>query len=63
MTPTIDTFDRSSGQSDNAGEVVVGKLGVREKKQLMESLLNVVEEDNGKFLRRLGDSTERSHSR
>ena len=44
------------------GEVDVTKLGVQEKKQLMESILNVVEDDNDKFLRRLRDRTDRCFS-
>lgn len=40
-------------------EVDVTKLGVQDKKQLMESILKVVEDDNEKFLRRLRDRTDR----
>ncbi|XP_059667475.1 pleiotropic drug resistance protein 2-like [Cornus florida] len=40
-------------------EVDVTKLGMQDKKLLMESILNVVEEDNDKFLRRLRDRTDR----
>ncbi|KAI4365646.1 hypothetical protein MLD38_021612 [Melastoma candidum] len=40
-------------------EVDVTKLGLKDKKQLMESILGVVEEDNEKFLRRLRDRTDR----
>lgn len=40
-------------------EVDVTKLGIQEKKQLMESILKVVEEDNEKFLMRLRDRTDR----
>ncbi|KAK8708737.1 hypothetical protein V6N13_059774 [Hibiscus sabdariffa] len=40
-------------------EVDVTKLGVQDKKQLMDSMLRVIEEDNGKFLRRLRDRTDR----
>lgn len=42
-----------------AGEVDVTKIGVQDKKQLMESILKVVEDDNEKFLRRLRDRTDR----
>ncbi|KAK0583709.1 hypothetical protein LWI29_001829 [Acer saccharum] len=41
------------------GEVDVTNLGMQDKKQLMESILQVVEEDNEKFLRRLRDRTDR----
>ncbi|XP_040992884.1 pleiotropic drug resistance protein 2-like [Juglans microcarpa x Juglans regia] len=41
------------------GEVDVTKLGSQDKKQLMESILKVIEEDNEKFLRRLRDRTDR----
>nr|POE70490.1 pleiotropic drug resistance protein 2 [Quercus suber] len=41
------------------GEVDVTKLGTQDKKQLMESILKVVEEDNEKFLRRLRNRTDR----
>ncbi|KAA8516689.1 hypothetical protein F0562_016805 [Nyssa sinensis] len=40
-------------------EVDVTKLGIQDKKLLMESILKVVEEDNEKFLRRLRDRTDR----
>ncbi|PPD96099.1 hypothetical protein GOBAR_DD06886 [Gossypium barbadense] len=40
-------------------EVDVAKLGMQAKKQLMASMLKVVEEDNEKFLRRLRDRTDR----
>ena len=40
-------------------EVDVTKLGEQHKKQLMESILKVVEEDNENFLRRLRDRTDR----
>lgn len=40
-------------------EVDVTKLGMQDKKQLMESILKVVEDDNEKFLRRLRDRTDR----
>lgn len=40
-------------------EVDVTNLGIQDKKQLMESILNVVEEDNEKFLQRLRDRTDR----
>ncbi|KAK1562055.1 hypothetical protein Q3G72_005413 [Acer saccharum] len=41
------------------GEVDVTNLGMQDKKQLMESILKVVEEDNEKFLRKLRDRTDR----
>ncbi|XWS43443.1 hypothetical protein CRYUN_Cryun16bG0104200 [Craigia yunnanensis] len=40
-------------------EVDVTKLGMQDKKQLMDSMLKVVEEDNEKFLKRLRDGTDR----
>lgn len=40
-------------------EVDVTKLGMQDKKRLMESILKVAEEDNEKFLRRLRDRTDR----
>ncbi|XWS16592.1 hypothetical protein CRYUN_Cryun34aG0102300 [Craigia yunnanensis] len=40
-------------------EVDVTKLGEQHKKQLIESILNAVEEDNENFLRRLRDRTDR----
>lgn len=40
-------------------EVDVTKLGIQDKKLLMESILKVVEEDNEKFLLRLRDRTDR----
>ncbi|XWS11666.1 hypothetical protein CRYUN_Cryun37aG0018900 [Craigia yunnanensis] len=40
-------------------EVDVTKLGTEHKKQLMESILKVVEEDNENFLRKLMDRTDR----
>ncbi|KAK6231796.1 hypothetical protein SCA6_001869 [Theobroma cacao] len=40
-------------------EVDVTKLGLQDKKQLMDSMLKVVEEDNERFLRRLRDRTDR----
>lgn len=40
-------------------EVDVTNLGIQDKKQLMESILKVAEEDNEKFLRRLRDRTDR----
>ncbi|PSS15952.1 Pleiotropic drug resistance protein [Actinidia chinensis var. chinensis] len=40
-------------------EVDVTRLGVQDKKLLMESILKVVEDDNDKFLRRLRDRTDR----
>ncbi|KAF8395358.1 hypothetical protein HHK36_019304 [Tetracentron sinense] len=41
------------------GEVDVTNLGMQDKKQLMESILKVVEDDNDKFLHRLRDRTDR----
>lgn len=41
-------------------EVDVTHLGSQDKKQLMESILKVVEDDNERFLRRLRDRTDRS---
>ncbi|XP_059659359.1 pleiotropic drug resistance protein 2-like [Cornus florida] len=41
------------------GEIDVANLGIEDKKQLMDSILKVVEEDNEKFLRRLRDRTDR----
>ncbi|XP_030534266.1 pleiotropic drug resistance protein 2-like isoform X1 [Rhodamnia argentea] len=41
------------------GQVDVTKLGMQDKKQLMDNVLKVVEEDNEKFLRRLRDRTDR----
>lgn len=40
-------------------EVDVSKLGIQDKKQLMENILKVVEDDNEKFLRRFRDRTDR----
>ncbi|KAA8550206.1 hypothetical protein F0562_001890 [Nyssa sinensis] len=40
-------------------EVDVTKLGTQDKKQLMESILKVVEDDNEKFLLRLRNRTDR----
>ncbi|XVE96475.1 hypothetical protein REPUB_Repub02eG0225200 [Reevesia pubescens] len=40
-------------------EIDVTKLGMQDKKQLMDSMLKVVEDDNEKFLRRLRDRTDR----
>ncbi|KAH6773057.1 pleiotropic drug resistance 6 [Perilla frutescens var. hirtella] len=40
-------------------EVDVANLGVQDKKQLMESILKVVEDDNEKFLLRLRNRTDR----
>ncbi|XP_058204744.1 pleiotropic drug resistance protein 2-like [Rhododendron vialii] len=40
-------------------EVDVTQLGVQDKKQLMENILKVVEDDNDKFLQRLRDRTDR----
>lgn len=40
-------------------EVDVTRLGVQDKKVLMENILKVVEDDNERFLRRLRDRTDR----
>ncbi|KAM7463815.1 hypothetical protein LguiA_031936 [Lonicera macranthoides] len=40
-------------------QVDVANLGLQDKKQLMESILKVVEEDNERFLLRLRDRTDR----
>ncbi|KAL0460082.1 UNVERIFIED_CONTAM: Pleiotropic drug resistance protein 2 [Sesamum latifolium] len=48
----------SNGRMVHA-EVDVAKLGVQDKKQLMESILKVVEDDNEKFLQRLRNRTDR----
>ncbi|CAI0407524.1 unnamed protein product [Linum tenue] len=40
-------------------EVDVTKLGMQDRKQLMENILKVVENDNENFLRRLRDRTDR----
>lgn len=42
-------------------DVDVTKLGFQDKKQLMESILKVVEDDNEKFLLRLRNRTDRSN--
>ena len=41
------------------GEVDVTKLGIEDKKVLMESILKVVEDDNERFLERLRKRTDR----
>ncbi|PKI49303.1 hypothetical protein CRG98_030231 [Punica granatum] len=41
------------------GQVVHGELKMEDKKQLMDNILKVVEEDNEKFLRSLRDRTDR----
>ena len=43
-------------------EVDVTKLGAQNKKQLMESILKVVEDDNEKFLQRLRARNDRLNS-
>ncbi|KAL2555628.1 ABC transporter G family member 34 [Forsythia ovata] len=40
-------------------EVDVANLGIQQKKQLMESILQIVEEDNERFLQRLRNRTDR----
>ncbi|BFG38675.1 hypothetical protein CerSpe_249490 [Prunus speciosa] len=63
--PTYDRLRRGmlSQVLDNGkvvtDEVDVTKLGMQDKKQLMESILKVVEDDNERFLRRLRDRTDR----
>lgn len=42
-----------------SNEVDVADLGAQDKKQLMDSILKVVEDDNERFLRRLRDRTDR----
>ncbi|KAL0369558.1 UNVERIFIED_CONTAM: Pleiotropic drug resistance protein 2 [Sesamum angustifolium] len=63
--PTYDRMRRgmlqqvlSNGRMVHA-DVDVAKLGVQDKKQLMESILKVVEDDNEKFLQRLRNRTDR----
>jgi hypothetical protein len=43
-------------------EVDVAKLGLHDKKILLDSILKIVEEDNEKFLRKLRDRQDRSVS-
>ena len=43
----------------NYEEVDITKLGMQEKKILLESILKTVEEDNEKFLQRLRDRIDR----
>ncbi|XP_050121835.1 pleiotropic drug resistance protein 2-like isoform X1 [Malus sylvestris] len=63
--PTYDRLKRGMlRQVLDSGKVVtdevdVTRLGMQDKKQLMESILKVVEDDNEKFLRRLRDRTDR----
>ena len=63
--PTYDRLRRAMLKKalDNGsfvhGEVDVTKLEPREKQHLVESLLKLVEEDNGKFLRRIRERTDR----
>ncbi|CAN1270070.1 ABC transporter G family member 39 [Linum perenne] len=40
-------------------EVDITKLGMQDRKQLIENILKMVEDDNDKFLRRLRDRTDR----
>lgn len=40
-------------------EIDVTNLGIQDKKQIMESILQVVEEDNERFLLRLRERTDR----
>ncbi|CAN1308015.1 ABC transporter G family member 39 [Linum perenne] len=60
----LPTFDRMrkgvlNSVIDGGSVVDVTKLGAQERKKLMESILNVVEDDNENFLRRLRDRTDR----
>uniref|UniRef100_A0A7N0V9J1 ABC transporter domain-containing protein n=2 Tax=Kalanchoe fedtschenkoi TaxID=63787 RepID=A0A7N0V9J1_KALFE len=64
----LPTFDRmrkgmlSQVKEDGSvfhGEVDLAKLGVTARRQLMESILKVVEDDNDKFLTRLRNRTDR----
>lgn len=48
----------SNGRVEH-GEVDITELKTEDKKQLMDSLLNIVEEDNEKFLKRLRERTDR----
>ena len=45
------------------GEVDVTKLMIEDRKQWMDNILNIVEEDNVKFLKRLRDKTDMFVSR
>ncbi|KAL2539839.1 ABC transporter G family member 34 [Abeliophyllum distichum] len=40
-------------------EVDVANLGIQQKQQLLESILQIVEEDNERFLQRLRNRTDR----
>ncbi|XP_061340282.1 ABC transporter G family member 39-like isoform X3 [Gastrolobium bilobum] len=60
----LPTFDRMRKGLLDDGKIVheqvdVTRLGLHDKKVLMERILKVVEEDNGKFLRRLRDRVDR----
>ncbi|XP_026442828.1 pleiotropic drug resistance protein 2-like [Papaver somniferum] len=63
--PTYDRVRKSvlSSVMDNGrirhSEIDVAKLGLQDKKQLMDSILKVVEEDNEKFLQRLRNRIDR----
>lgn len=63
--PTYDRLRKGMlKQVTDNGEVVhqaidVVNLGMKDKKQLLESVLKVVEEDNERFLLRLRDRTDR----
>ncbi|CAN6557163.1 unnamed protein product [Malus baccata var. baccata] len=48
----------SNGRVEH-GEVEITKLKTEDKKQLMDSILKIVEEDNEKLLKRLRDRTDR----
>jgi hypothetical protein len=61
----LPTYDRlrkgilTSASKGVANEVDIEKLGVQERKQLLERLVKVAEEDNEKFLWKLKDRVER----
>ncbi|KAI3838833.1 hypothetical protein MKX03_002609 [Papaver bracteatum] len=63
--PTYDRVRKSvlSSVMDNGrirhSEIDVAKLGLQDKKQLMDSILKIVEEDNEKFLQRLRNRIDR----
>lgn len=63
--PTYDRLRKGiMNQVSDSGRVVreeidVANLGTQRKKQLMESIFKVVEEDNEKFLQRLRNRTDR----
>ncbi|KAL2539838.1 ABC transporter G family member 34 [Abeliophyllum distichum] len=63
--PTYDRLRKGiMKQVSDSGKVVreevdVANLGIQQKKQLMESILQIVEEDNERFLQRLRNRTDR----